>query len=276
MAAQSSIFDRQPETYSEHPDLLKWVKADPHGPLGRILDIIDSGEVLDIGSGAGILSRLFVEKSAVIIDGLDPAISPQHPGVREYRRFDQLFIEDILHEERISRYDWFVLADVIEHLPYPDRTLKSLVEKSSQQAKFIISTPNVAHLSVRLGLLSGDFDYTKSGILESTHLRFLTHSTLGAVLKASGLCIDRLICLNRPHYPDALDLMSPIKALASLFATGRDGFPMTYQFLAVCTRSTESKATRIEVLGDARLRSTLRTYASRRYGRWLRLAGFGS
>lgn len=263
-----SIFSRRPETYEEHPDLLKWVKADPCGPLGRMLEIVDSGQVLDVGSGAGILGRLFKENPKVIADGVDPAIAPDTPGVRHYRRYDQCLIEDILEQERVGSYDWFVLADVIEHLPYPDRKLGALVRASSPAAKFLISTPNIGHISTRLGLLNGEFEYTASGILESTHLRFFTHNTLRSVVAAAGLGIERLICLNRPHYPDALDRMPAFRAFASLYAMGSDSFPMTYQFLAVCSKGAGNSGA-IEVVGNSTRRTTLAAYLSRRYGlRW--------
>lgn len=66
------------------------------------------------------------------------------------------------------------MADVIEHFAYPDEVLAALVARAKPGARFLLSTPNVAHLSVRLNLLQGRFDYVDSGILESTHLRFFT------------------------------------------------------------------------------------------------------
>lgn len=263
--APPSIFSRLPDSYVEHPDLLKWVKADPCGPLGRICDIVQSGTALDIGAGAGILGRLLKENPAVIADGLDPAIAPDDPGVQHYRRYDRCMLEDVLSEPRIREYDWFVFADVIEHMAFPDINLRALVAAASPNARFVISTPNVCHNSVRLGLLNGEFEYSKSGILESTHLRFFTFKTLAAVLSASGLRIDRLLCLNRGHYPDALNRMSPLQALAGLYAMGPEAYPMTYQFLAVCSIGSGAIGP-VETIGDASRSWILREYLKQRYG----------
>lgn len=264
--ASQSIFSRLPESYNEHPDLLKWVKADTCGPLGRIMEIIDHGQVLDVGCGAGILGRLLSDNHHIVVDGIDPAISPDNSGLRHYRRFDQCTLEDILDDNRICSYDWFVFADVIEHMPFPDVNLRALVQKASPNARYIISTPNVAHNSVRFGLLNGSFSYSKSGILESTHLRFLTFETLTEVLNSSNLKIDKILCLNREHYPEALDGVPLRRALAAIYAMQDSGFPMTYQFLAICSPGS-AKPGPVEVIGNASKGWLVRQYLQRRYGK---------
>lgn len=263
--AGPSIFSRLPDSYSEHPDLLKWVKADPCGPLGRIFELVNRGTVLDVGAGAGILGRLLKENPDVQADGIDPAIAADNPGVRHYRRYDQCMLEDILSQPRIRDYDWFIFADVIEHMPFPDINLKALVAAAAPTAKFVISTPNVCHNSVRLGLLNGEFEYSKSGILESTHMRFFNIRSLSAVLAASGLKIDRLLCLNRDHYPDALDRMTMPQAAAALFAMAPTSYPMTYQFLAVCSIGSGEIGS-IEPVGTATQSRLFREHLKRRYG----------
>jgi hypothetical protein len=51
----------------------------------------------------------------------------------------------------------------------------------------VLSVPNVAYVSIRLGLLSGRFDYTDTGLLDRTHLRFYTQRSLEALLARHGL-----------------------------------------------------------------------------------------
>ncbi len=262
---RQSIFNRLPASYDEHPDLLKWVKADPYGPLGRISEIIKRGQVLDIGCGAGILGRLFSDNPDISLDGIDPAVNPDNIGLRFYRRFDQCMLEKIVDQNRIRDYDWFVFADVIEHMAFPDTNLSALVTAACPSARFLISTPNIAHSSIRISLLEGDFNYTNSGILESTHLRFFTRQTLENVINASGLRIDRLICLQREHYPEILDTLPFSRAMAAIYAMKNRTFEMTYQFLAVCSiGSGETKS--VEVLGDVDLHWLRNEYIRRRYG----------
>jgi hypothetical protein len=54
--------------------------------------------------------------------------------------------------------------------------------------------PNVAHASVRLELLAGNFVYEQTGILDQTHLRFFTLDSLRALIKQSGFYIADIDC----------------------------------------------------------------------------------
>ncbi len=51
----------------------------------------------------------------------------------------------------------------------------------------VVSIPNVAHASVRLALLQGQFPYRDLGLLDATHLRFFTRSSLYEMLAQAGL-----------------------------------------------------------------------------------------
>jgi hypothetical protein len=53
----------------------------------------------------------------------------------------------------------------------------------------VVSIPNIAHWRVRFGLLRGSFNYTDSGILDRTHLRFFTQKTARALFRDAGYTI---------------------------------------------------------------------------------------
>lgn len=231
-----SIFRRRTETYVEHKDLLQWIRNDVSNPLNQISNLIDSGQVLDVGCGTGILGRLLGAKSGVDIDGVDPGVPADHPGIVGYRSFYSLGIEEVIKEVGIDSYDWIVLADVIEHFPYPDELLYLLANHAKPECKFVVSTPNVAYLTTRLDLMDGRFDYVSSGILESTHLRLCTFRTLSAIVKSAGLSMVRAILLNRmPTFERELGGGTLRGLLAPLFADA-DPYLLTYQFLVVLTK----------------------------------------
>jgi hypothetical protein len=56
----------------------------------------------------------------------------------------------------------------------------------------IISLPNVAAWPIRLGLLGGRFEYTASGILDRTHLRFFTLASAVRLVEQAGLQLMRV------------------------------------------------------------------------------------
>jgi hypothetical protein len=49
-----------------------------------------------------------------------------------------------------------------------------------------ISTPNIAHVSIRLELLGGNFEYEPMGILDNTHLKYFTDHSLSEMVKRAG------------------------------------------------------------------------------------------
>lgn len=83
-------------------------------------------------------------------------------------------------------FDLIVCADVVEHLREPEAALARLRPLLRSDGRLLITTPNVANWSIRLGLLFGRFQYTDRGILDRTHTRLFTRRTLLEALAAAG------------------------------------------------------------------------------------------
>ena len=90
------------------------------------------------------------------------------------------------------RFDRVVAADVVEHLVDPDAALERAKGCLAEGGALVLSIPNVAHASVRLSLLLGDFDPVDKGLLDRTHLHWFTLRSLHATLRRAGLRIDEL------------------------------------------------------------------------------------
>ena len=89
-------------------------------------------------------------------------------------------------------YDYLLLADVLEHLRDPLATICRLMPLLKEEGTVVLSVPNVAHLYVRLMLLCGRWKYEERGILDRTHLRFFTRTSLKEFLEAAGICLRRM------------------------------------------------------------------------------------
>jgi 2-polyprenyl-3-methyl-5-hydroxy-6-metoxy-1,4-benzoquinol methylase len=129
-------------------------------------------KILDIGCAKGELKNLLLSESIQYL-GVEPFMS------------DYLAAKanglDVIHcsaEDAIalldSKFDNIVFADVLEHLQNPIELLNDYRKFLSPGGEIVISIPNVAHWSNRLGLLFGKWNYTDRGILDRTHLRFFT------------------------------------------------------------------------------------------------------
>lgn len=90
-----------------------------------------------------------------------------------------------------ERYDAVVCADVLEHLVDPVAALRMLRRHAVPGALFVVSLPNVAHITVRLMLLAGCFPKMEKGILDRSHLHFFTRRTACRMLEVAGLQVQR-------------------------------------------------------------------------------------
>lgn len=102
-------------------------------------------------------------------------------------RFDQALITDLETVKRLPpSIDAIVLADVLEHLRDAPAILR-LVRASLASGGFLfVSVPNIANITVRIGLMFGVFEYRDRGILDNTHLRFYTLRTIRREIENAG------------------------------------------------------------------------------------------
>jgi SAM-dependent methyltransferase len=89
----------------------------------------------------------------------------------------------------IEGFDVITFGDVLEHLRDPEAVLRSFARLLHRDGYVVVSLPNVAHVDVRLSLLRGRFEYGPWGLLDRTHLRFFTLSSLRQLLRSAGLVI---------------------------------------------------------------------------------------
>jgi SAM-dependent methyltransferase len=83
-------------------------------------------------------------------------------------------------------HDVVVFGDVLEHLRDPLHCLRAAHAASSPDARLVCCIPNMAHVSVIERLLAGDLSYDTAGLLDATHLRFLTPASTFKLLADAG------------------------------------------------------------------------------------------
>lgn len=150
--------------------------------------------VLDVGCGVG-LNGAAVRRTGARVTGLDVVPSSLE---RARRVLDEALEVDILRDETVRaalgerKFDLILFADVLEHTPEPRAVIERLLPHLEEDGHILVSLPNVAAWTVRLGLLAGKFDYTRSGILDDSHLRFFTRESAARLLQDVGLEVHRI------------------------------------------------------------------------------------
>jgi 2-polyprenyl-3-methyl-5-hydroxy-6-metoxy-1,4-benzoquinol methylase len=182
----------------------------------KMLALVPRGAVvLEVGCASGYFTRALVANGASAIDGIEmnPEDARQAAPACRYLIVDSVENDDVLEQFEDEFYDAIVCGDVLEHLRDPDAVLQRLVPKLRRGGVFVISIPNVAHHSVRFGLLFGRFEYEDLGILDRTHFRFFTRTSLRQMIERAGLVLER----EEYTYGRGKSLLWRIELLAPLF-----------------------------------------------------------
>ncbi|HVT03555.1 MAG TPA: class I SAM-dependent methyltransferase [Thermoanaerobaculia bacterium] len=156
------------------------------------------------------------------------------------KRFDQVVIADLERVIRLPKNsDVIVMADVLEHLRNPSAVLNVVREALDANGTLFLSVPNIANITIRIGLLFGTFTYRDRGILDHTHLRFYTRRTILEELRRAGFHVAAVRGSSVPvrlivggMVPDLL--LRPIEKILS-WATQSWKSLLAYQIIVVAT-----------------------------------------
>jgi 2-polyprenyl-3-methyl-5-hydroxy-6-metoxy-1,4-benzoquinol methylase len=145
--------------------------------------------VLDVGCGVG-LNGAAVRRTGARVTGIE--IVPRSIA-RAQEVLDEVIAADITSDAAVRaalggrRFDLILFADVLEHTTDPRAVLERFLPYLEDDGQVIVSLPNVAAWTVRLGLLAGRWEYRPSGILDDTHLRFFTRDSAVTMCEQAGL-----------------------------------------------------------------------------------------
>ena len=181
-----SKFDCAPKAETNAHYELKLGYESPHTAT---LDLVPVGaKVLDLGCAGGYMSALLERERSCQSTAVDKFSLASNVKVSRFIMHD---LNGGLPDVSLPEYDCVLLLDVIEHLASPELFFDRLREAMRYciRTKLIISTPNVGFLIMRLMLLLGQFNYGKRGILDLTHTRLFTFSSLRQLLEQRGFRI---------------------------------------------------------------------------------------
>lgn len=126
--------------------------------------------VLDLGGRDGTLTKHFIEKNNVILSDIDEnALAYANKTYQIQTK--QIDLNKSLPFQDNS-FDVVVMAEVLEHLPYPSATLNEIKRILKTNGQFIGNVPLAYHLKDRWQILRGR-KLMISG--DPTHLQFLSY-----------------------------------------------------------------------------------------------------
>jgi len=180
----------------------------------------DLKRIVEVGSSSGALARTYrnanpdCEYIGIEID----------PGYAEIsRRFctDVIFgnIESMGDEAfaKLFPSDCWIFGDALEHLYDPWALLRRIRRHLPDTSQIIACIPDAQHWSLQVLLNNGQFRYQDQGLLDRTHIRWFTRTTIVELFESTGYKIVE----GLPRIfdePDREKVLPAIRAMA--LATG--------------------------------------------------------
>lgn len=181
-------------------------RSDPY-PLGetsevspeqaevRIAGLVGSGgRVLDLCCGDGTRARLLTEAAWSVV-GIEP---DRDAAARAQESCERVIVGDL---ERLDlaaelgdqRFDAIVAVDALERLRSPERVLEAARTHLRPEGHLVVAVRNVAHASVRLALLGGDFPAEGGEVLAPDQTRFFTLASIERCLERAGFAVGEIV-----------------------------------------------------------------------------------
>jgi len=164
--------------------------ANPSLALGRnriFVELAAQGRrILECGCSTGYLSRHLAERGCTVT-----GIEIDADAAEQARQWcERVLVTDLNNLEWMNGlardYDTILFGDVLEHLVHPEIVLRKASELLAPGGRVIVCLPNIAHWRIRASLLMGRFEYTPTGIMDVTHLRFFTPKSARKFIEDSG------------------------------------------------------------------------------------------
>jgi 2-polyprenyl-3-methyl-5-hydroxy-6-metoxy-1,4-benzoquinol methylase len=182
------------KTEAAPPHAFKYVEFqdDPASTHSKVVSLVPPAtRVLEFGCATGYMSEVLKTRLGCTVVGVEidrdaAALAEQHAErviVGDAEKID--YAAELAGEE----FDVVLFADVLEHLKEPADVLRRVRPFVAENGVVVASIPNIAHASVRLALLAGEFRYREWGLLDDTHLRFFTRASIQDLFEETGYVV---------------------------------------------------------------------------------------
>jgi 2-polyprenyl-3-methyl-5-hydroxy-6-metoxy-1,4-benzoquinol methylase len=189
---------------------------DPASTHSKIVSLVPPAtRVLEFGCATGYMTEVLKNRLGCTVVGIEidrdaAALAEQYAErviVGDAETID--YAAELAGEE----FDVVLFADVLEHLKEPADVLRRVRPFVAENGVVVASIPNIAHASVRLALLGGEFRYREWGLLDDTHLRFFTRASIQDLFEETGYAVTHWVRqrldvgeteIKVPQVPDAV------------------------------------------------------------------------
>ena len=156
----------------------------------------DAKMLLDVGCSEGYFGQDVKARQSCEIWGVEmmpkaAAVAAQH--------LDRVITLPFGEELRLpeNHFDCIIFNDCLEHMEDPEPALQYTRRLLKPGGRVIASIPNMRYFPVAWDLLvRGEWEYKEFGVMDRTHLRFFTRTSIRKMFERVGLVVERLEGIN--------------------------------------------------------------------------------
>ena len=207
-----------------------------------LLSFIPAGakSLIEIGCSSGALAREYKK--------LNPHC--RYAGIEisdDYAELARRYCDDcrVMDIERAdddfwngaAEHDCWIFGDTLEHFRDPWLIIANVAKTIPVGGHIIACIPNAQHWSLQARLNIGDFRYEATGLLDATHLRWFTRSTIIELFQNAGFRIEAGLprIFPEPAREKYLPLIAEMAKISNADPTlaVNDALPLQYVVKAV-------------------------------------------
>ena len=199
----------------------------------------DSKRLVEVGCSSGALAKAFKQinqachYTGIEIDAGYTELSRHHCDA-----VLNASIEDLSQASfnALLPVDCWIFGDTLEHLNDPWSMLTRIRDQASSESSIVACIPNSQHWSLQARLNCGQFRYEDVGLLDRTHLRFFTRTTMIEMFESTGF---RIVEGNpRVFEQPTIEVLEAVKMMAIAIGAdpdqaANDAIPLQYVIRAV-------------------------------------------
>jgi 2-polyprenyl-3-methyl-5-hydroxy-6-metoxy-1,4-benzoquinol methylase len=186
--SESNLSDLYRQKHSEYFDFDR----------SEMLRFVPAGAttILDVGCGAGAFASSLRQLRGAEVWGIELT---QEAGRKAAARLDRVVNAPFGPDLDLPRayFDAVCFLDVLEHLPDPDKALRLAIPLLTPRGRIVASIPNFRYFdNMWEVLVRRSARYESEGVMDRTHLRIFTKSSIRLLFEEAGLTIEQIEGIN--------------------------------------------------------------------------------
>ena len=156
----------------------------------------DCRRLLDVGCGAGAFGEMVKQRQEVEVWGVEPVSSV---AAKAATKLDHVIVGTFGPQTDLPEgtFDCIVFNDVLEHMVAPEQALRYAKTLLSPTGSIVASIPNIRNLPILWRLVvHGGWEYEDCGVLDRTHVRFFTRSSILAMFRSEDYVVSDIAGIN--------------------------------------------------------------------------------